>query len=257
MNPDDKKYADSLRNLLSIMNELRTKCPWDKKQTLESLRHLTIEETYELSDAVLDGDLVAIKEELGDLMLHIVFYSKIAKEQEAFDLSDVMNGVCDKLISRHPHVFGDSNITDAETVKKSWELLKLQEKNNGVLAGVPKSLPALIKAQRIQEKLNGVGFDWKDKKQVWEKIEEELDEFKQALQENNGIEAEFGDLLFSLVNYARFIEINSETALEKTNKKVIKRFNYIEYATKRDGNSLSDLTLTEMNAYWEEAKNKL
>ena len=254
MNPNDKEYADSLRNLISIMNELRTKCPWDKKQTLESLRHLTIEETYELSDAVLDGDLVAIKEELGDLMLHIVFYSKIAKEQEAFDLADVMNGVCDKLISRHPHVFGDSNITDAETVKKSWELLKLQEKNNGVLAGVPKSLPALIKAQRIQEKLNGVGFDWKDKKQVWEKIEEELDEFKQALQENNGIEAEFGDLLFSLVNYARFIEINSETALEKTNKKVIKRFNYIEYATKRDGNALSDLTLTEMNAYWEEAK---
>ena len=256
MNPDDKKYADSLRNLLSIMNELRTKCPWDKKQTLESLRHLTIEETYELSDAILTGDLTAIKEELGDLMLHIVFYSKIAIEQEAFDLADVMKGLCDKLISRHPHVFGNSSINDAETI--NWELLKLKEKNNGVLGGVPKSLPALIKAQRIQEKLSGVGFDWQNKEQVWEKITEELDEFKQALEEDNSnnIEAEFGDLLFSLVNYARFIEINSETALEKTNKKVIKRFNYIEFAAKRDGNILSDLTLAEMDSYWEEAKNK-
>ncbi len=256
MNPDDKKYADSLCNLLRIMNELRAKCPWDKNQTLESLRHLTIEETYELSDAILTGDLTAIKEELGDLMLHIVFYSKIAIEQEAFDLADVMNGLCDKLISRHPHVFSDSSVNDAETVKKNWELLKLQEKNNGVLGGVPNSLPALIKAQRIQEKLSGVGFDWQNKEQVWEKIDEELDEFKQALQSSNNIEAEFGDLLFSLVNYARFIEINSETALEKTNKKVIKRFNYIEFAAKRDGKILSDLTLVEMDAYWEEAKTK-
>ncbi|MDM8565236.1 nucleoside triphosphate pyrophosphohydrolase [Candidatus Halobeggiatoa sp. HSG11] len=257
MNPTDKKYAESLQNLLSIMNELRAKCPWDKKQTLESLRHLTIEETYELSDAILDKDLPAIKEELGDLMLHIVFYSKIAVEMEAFDIADVMNSLCDKLINRHPHVFDNSYVANAEEVKKNWELLKLKENDKGVLAGVPKSLPALIKAQRIQEKLNGVGFDWQYKEQVWEKVEEELMEFKQAVQDNNlhNIEDEFGDLLFSLVNYARFITINPETVLEKTNKKVMKRFNYIEFAAKRDDKALQDLTLAEMDAYWDEAKN--
>ncbi len=175
MNPNDKKYTESFQNLLSIMNELRAKCPWDKKQTLESLRHLTIEETYELSDAILDGDLTAIKEELGDLMLHIVFYSKITAEQEYFDIADVIASLCDKLVSRHPHVFGDSNVViDEEEVKKNWELLKLKEKDTGVLAGVPRSLPALIKAQRIQEKLSGVGFDWKYKEEVWEKVAEEM-----------------------------------------------------------------------------------
>jgi len=245
--------AESFENLLGIMNELRAKCPWDKKQTLESLRHLTIEETYELTDAILDGDLTAIKEELGDLMLHIVFYSKIAAEQEAFDIADVINELCDKLIYRHPHVFGDSNVVDAEEVKKNWEVLKL--KDTGVLAGVPKSLPALIKAQRIQEKLSGIGFDWQYKEQVWEKVEEEMEEFKQSLQDNNSqnMEAEFGNLLFSLVNYSRFMAINPETALEKANKKIIKRFNYIEFAVKRDNKLLPNLTLAEMNAYWEEA----
>ena len=258
MNPNDEKYTEALRRLLGIMNELRAKCPWDRKQTLESLRHLTIEETYELSDAILENDLDAVKTELGDIMLHIVFYSKIGAEKQAFDIADVMNSLCDKLVARHPHVFGDVTVKDEAEVKRNWELLKLQEKggNQSVLAGVPKSLPALIKAMRIQEKVSGVGFDWQYKEDVWEKVTEEIAELKECLENDNMEEAEgeFGDLLFSLVNYARFIDINPENALEKTNKKVIKRFNYIEAAAQRDGKLLQELTLAEMDAYWDEAK---
>ena len=258
MNPNNEKYTQALQRLLNIMNELREKCPWDKKQTLESLRHLTIEETYELSDAILANDLEEIKTELGDLMLHIVFYSKIGAEKQAFDIGDVMNSVCEKLISRHPHVFGDVTVENEAEVKRNWEQLKLKEKggNKSVLAGVPKSLPALIKALRIQEKTHRLGFDWQYKEQVWEKVEEELREFKQESNKNNqqAVEAEFGDILFSLVNYARFIDINPETALEKTNQKFIKRFNYIETAAKRDNKKLQELSLAEMDDYWEEAK---
>jgi len=266
MNPSDDKYAKALHRLLGIMNELREKCPWDKKQTLESLRHLTIEETYELSDAILEGDLEAIKKELGDLMLHIVFYSKIGAEKKAFDIADVMNSLCEKLVGRHPHVFGDATVKDEVEVKRNWELLKLKEKggNQTVLAGVPKSLPALIKASRIQEKVSNVGFDWQYKEDVWKKVEEEVAEFKACFEQEDAefkacfereeAESEFGDLLFSLVNYARFIDINPENALEKTNKKVIKRFNYIEAAIQRDGKQLHESTLEEMDAYWDEAK---
>ncbi len=258
MNPNNEKYSQALQRLLNIMNELRTKCPWDQKQTLESLRYLTIEETYELSDAILEGDLDAIKEELGDLMLHIVFYSKIGSEQKAFDIADVMNGLCDKLVVRHPHVFGDVKVTDAAEVKRNWELIKLKKKtvNQSVLAGVPKSLPALVKALRIQEKASSVGFDWQYTEEVWEKVEEEITEFKEQLADNNveKTEEEFGDLLFSLVNYARFININPENALAKTNNKVIKRFKYIEASAQRDGKLITDLTLAEMDAYWDEAK---
>jgi MazG family protein len=266
MNPSDDKYAKALHRLLGVMNELREKCPWDRKQTLESLRHLTIEETYELSDAVLEGDLEAIKKELGDLMLHIVFYSKIGAEKKAFDIADVMNSLCEKLVARHPHVFGDVTVKDEMEVKRNWELLKLKEKggNQSVLAGVPKSLPALIKASRIQEKVSNVGFDWRYKKDVWKKVEEEIAEFKACFEQENAelkagfereeAESEFGDLLFSLVNYARFIDVNPENALEKTNQKVIKRFNYIEAAIQRDGKQLHESTLEEMDAYWDEAK---
>jgi len=260
MNPNNEKYTQALQRLLGIMNELREKCPWDKKQTLESLRHLTIEETYELSDAILANDLEEIKKELGDLMLHIVFYSKIGAEKQAFDIGDVMNNVCEKLITRHPHVFGDVKVENDAEVKRNWEQLKLKEKggNKSVLAGVPKSLPALIKALRIQEKAHNIGFDWQEKEQVWEKVEEEITEFKNEI--NNGnketAQAEFGDILFSLVNYARFIDINPETALEKTNRKFIKRFNYIETAAKRDNKKLQELSLAEMDVYWEESKKK-
>ena len=260
MNSDNDKYTQALHRLLNIMNELRDKCPWDKKQTLESLRHLTIEETYELSDAILKGDLEEIKKELGDLMLHVVFYSKIGSETKAFDLADVMNSLCDKLMTRHPHVFGEIAVEDESEVKRNWEQIKLKEKggNRSVLAGVPKSLPALIKALRIQEKVHGVGFDWQDKEEVWEKVEEEITEFKACFKNNQMdremAESEFGDILFSLVNYARFVEINPENALEKTNQKVIKRFNYMETAIKQDGKNLHDLTLTEMDVYWNKAK---
>jgi XTP/dITP diphosphohydrolase len=259
MNPNNEKYTQALQRLLGIMNELREKCPWDKKQTLESLRHLTIEETYELSDAILANDLEEIKKELGDLMLHIVFYSKIGAEKQAFDIGDVMNNVCEKLITRHPHVFGDVTVENEAEVKRNWEQLKLKEKggNKSVLAGVPKSLPALIKALRIQDKAHNIGFDWQDKEQVWEKVEEEITEFKKEINNNNNnkaAEAEFGDILFSLVNYARFININPETALEKTNLKFIKRFNYIETAAKRDNKKLQELSLVELDVYWEEAK---
>lgn len=248
----------AFERLLSIMDELREKCPWDRKQTIESLRHLTIEETYELSDAILDHNYEEIKKELGDLMLHIVFYARIASESNKFNIADVLNSICDKLIARHPHIYGDVKVNNEEEVKTNWEKLKLKEGNKSVLSGVPHSLPALIKAWRIQEKARGVGFDWENKQQVWDKVMEELHEFKaEAEKENNknNIEDEFGDLLFSLVNYARFIGINPEDALEKTNKKFIKRFTYLEEESKKDGKNLSEMTLEEMDVYWNKAKN--
>lgn len=252
--------------LLTIMDELREQCPWDKKQTLESLRHLTIEETYELSDAILDNDLPEIKKELGDVMLHLVFYAKIASENNPetsvhFDIADVLHAVCEKLISRHPHIYGDAKADTEEQVKQNWEKLKLKEGNKSVLSGVPASLPALVKAMRIQEKARGAGFDWDEKQQVWEKVEEELQEFKdtfdiekQDVIDQQEAEGEFGDLLFSLVNYSRFVDINPETALERTNKKFIRRFQYMEQTSKADGKVLTDMTLTEMDEYWNQAK---
>ncbi|MNJ93042.1 Nucleoside triphosphate pyrophosphohydrolase [compost metagenome] len=247
--------------LLNVLDTLRTQCPWDKKQTMETLRHLTIEETYELSDAILDGDMQEIKKELGDVMMHLVFYAKIGDEQNQFNITDVLNGVCDKLISRHPHIYGDIEVENEEQVKQNWEKLKLKEGNKSVLGGVPTSLPALVKASRIQEKVRGVGFDWEEKQQVWEKVEEELQEFKDEFNIADGktidvekAEGEFGDLLFSLVNYARFIDINPENALEKTNKKFIKRFQYLEEKAKESGKALQDMTLAEMDVYWNEAK---
>ena len=247
--------------LLNVLDTLRTQCPWDKKQTMETLRHLTIEETYELSDAILEGDMQEIKKELGDVMMHLVFYARIGSEQNEFNITDVLNGVCDKLISRHPHIYGDVEADTEEQVKQNWEKLKLKEGNKSVLAGVPTSLPALVKASRIQEKARGVGFDWEEKQQVWEKVEEELQEFKDEFNIADGkeinvekAEGEFGDLLFSLVNYARFIDINPENALEKTNKKFIKRFQYLEEKAKESGKALQDMTLAEMDVYWNEAK---
>jgi MazG family protein len=247
--------------LLTIMDELRENCPWDKKQTLESLRHLTIEETYELSDAILEGDLTEVKKELGDLMLHLVFYSRIGSEQKAFDVADVLNSICDKLIERHPHVYSDVVANDEETVKTNWEKIKLKTGNKSVLEGVPKSLPALVKAIRIQDKARGVGFDWEKKEQVWEKVEEEMQEFKKEFNAVNNeqinkeqVMAEFGDLLFSLVNYARFINLDPEEALERTNKKFIKRFQYLETESAKDGKKIGDMTLSEMDVYWNKAK---
>jgi MazG family protein len=247
--------------LLTVMDELRENCPWDKKQTLESLRHLTIEETYELSDSILEGELQEVKKELGDLMLHNVFYARIASEMKAFDMADVLNSICEKLIERHPHVYGDVKADDEETVKSNWEKIKLKTGNKSVLEGVPKSLPALVKAIRIQDKARGVGFDWERKEQVWEKVEEEMQEFKEefnvASNENINKEkvmAEFGDLLFSLVNYARFIDIDPEEALERTNKKFIKRFQYLEIESAKDGKQIGEMTLAEMDEYWEKAK---
>lgn len=248
--------------LLTIMNELREKCPWDKKQTTESLRHLTIEETFELSDAILEGNPEEVKKELGDLLLHLVFYAKIGSEEGNFDVTSLIDTLCEKLIRRHPHIYGDTIAENEEAVKQNWEKIKLTEKGNAsVLGGVPKSLPALIKAMRIQEKARGVGFDWEKKHQVWEKVEEEMREFKEEFnpQDETPINqekasAEFGDLLFSLINYARFIDINPEEALEKTNKKFIKRFQYLEKAAKENGKSLSEMSLTEMDVYWNEAK---
>ncbi len=248
--------------LLTVMDELRENCPWDKKQTLESLRHLTIEETYELSDAILEGDLQEIKKELGDLMLHLVFYSRIASEVKAFDVADVLNAICDKLIQRHPHVYGDVVADDEEAVKANWEKIKLRHGNKSVLEGVPKTLPALVKAIRIQDKARGVGFDWERKEQVWEKVEEEMQEFKKEFNAEGGpgginrekAMAEFGDLLFSLVNYARFIDIDPEEALERTNKKFIKRFQYLEQESARDGKKIGEMSLTEMDVYWNRAK---
>ena len=247
---------EAFERLLNIMDDLRAQCPWDRKQTFESLRHLTLEETYELADAILDRDLTEIKKELGDLLLHIVFYAKLGSEESAFDIADVANEICDKLIHRHPHIYGTISVKNENEVKKNWESLKLKEGKQSVLEGVPKSLPALIKAQRMQEKAAGVGFDWKEKKEVIEKLNEELEELDQALEAQNksAIEEEFGDVLFSLINYARFININPETALERTNKKFIKRFQYIEDKAKASKRSIADLNLDEMEALWQEAK---
>jgi len=243
--------------LLTVMDELRAGCPWDRKQTLESLRYLTIEETYELSDAILEKDMDEIKKELGDLMLHLVFYSKIASEQQAFTITDVLNGICEKLIHRHPHIYGDVMAKDAETVKNNWEKIKLKEgERKTVLGGVPASLPAMVKAYRIQEKARGVGFDWDHVGQVWDKVQEELTELQ--YEKLNGspekIEDEFGDLLFALINYARFIDVNPEDALERTNKKFIRRFNYIEQKVKETGKSMHDMSLAELDVFWNEAK---
>lgn len=262
--PDPKRAQklNAFDRLLTIMDELRENCPWDKKQTMGTLRHLTIEETYELGDAILENDLDEVKKELGDLMLHMVFYSRIGSEKGAFDVADVLNEVCDKLIRRHPHIYGDTKAEDEQAVKENWEKIKLKEKGNkSVLGGVPGSLPAMVKAMRIQEKARGAGFDWEKKEQVWEKVEEEMNEFKAEfnIDDNSQIDrekaqSEFGDLLFSLINYSRFIDINPEEVLERTNKKFIKRFNYLESQSKKDGKSLSEMTLDEMDKYWNEAK---
>lgn len=251
-----EKQLKAFDRLLTIMDELREQCPWDKKQTLQTLRHLTIEETYELGDAILDNDLQEVKKELGDLLLHIVFYAKIGSETNDFDIADVANSICDKLIDRHPHIYGDVEVANEEEVKQNWEKLKLKEGKSSVLEGVPKSLPALVKASRIQDKVAGVGFDWEAPNQVWEKVEEELSEFKAEVANANQerIESEFGDVLFSMINYARFLKINPENALERTNKKFTKRFQYLEQKAKEIGKPLSEMTLSEMDVYWEEAK---
>ncbi|PKP14130.1 MAG: nucleoside triphosphate pyrophosphohydrolase [Bacteroidetes bacterium HGW-Bacteroidetes-3] len=242
--------------LLDIMDELRLKCPWDKKQTFESLRHLTIEETYELGDAILDNDLPEIKKELGDLLLHLVFYAKIGSETNDFDIADVANSISEKLIHRHPHIYGDVVVKDDEEVKQNWEKLKLKEGKTSVLEGVPKALPAMVKASRIQEKVAGVGFDWEKPAQVWEKVQEELNELNAELVKGNTdkIESEFGDVLFSLVNYARFIKVNPENALERTNKKFIGRFQFLESEASKLNKSLHDMSLAEMDVFWNEAK---
>jgi len=252
--------ATSFERLLQIMDDLRTNCPWDMKQTIPSLRHLTIEETYELADAILEGDMQEIKKELGDIMLHLVFYARIASETNAFTITDVLNSICDKLINRHPHIYSDVEVQNEGDVKRNWEKLKLKEGNKSVLGGVPASLPALVKASRIQEKARGIGFDWEHKSQVWEKVEEEMQEFRAEFSaehetiDHERAENEFGDLLFSLINYARFININPEDALEKTNRKFIKRFQYLEKKASENGKSLEDMTLAEMDVFWNEAK---
>jgi MazG family protein len=247
-----QQKLDSFARLLNIMDELREKCPWDKKQTMESLRNLTIEETYELADAILDKDLKGIKEEIGDVMLHLIFYAKIGDEKQSFDVADALNAVCEKLISRHPHIYGDVLVKDEEEVKANWEKLKLKEGKKSVLEGVPKSLPAMVKAYRMQEKTAMVGFEWENKEQVWEKVQEEIEELKEAeLLSHEEKEEEFGDVLFSLINYARFIKVDPETALEKVNIKFKRRFEYIEAHAPKD---LNDMTLSEMDALWNEAK---
>ncbi len=255
----EKKLA-AFKRLLSIMDDLRVQCPWDRKQTMESLRHLTIEEVYELSEAILSNNMDEIKKELGDLILHIVFYAKIADETKDFDITDVLNFISDKLVYRHPHIYGDVDANDAETVKANWEKLKLKEKGRkSVLEGVPTSLPALVKAYRIQDKAKGVGFDWEKPEQVWEKVQEEVAEFgEEAQKENNKakMEEEYGDLLFALVNYGRFLKLNPEDALEKTNRKFINRFQYIEQAAQKAQKSIADMSLAEMDVFWEEAKAK-
>lgn len=254
MNSLEQK-KDAFARLLTIMDELREKCPWDKKQTLESLRHLTIEETYELGDAILSNDLQELKGEIGDLMLHMVFYAKIGSEQQAFDIADVLNAVCDKLVHRHPHIYGDVTANTEEEVKANWEKLKLKEGKKSVLEGVPKGLPALVKASRIQEKVRGVGFDWDNKEQVFEKVREELDELKVEIDtKSDKIEDEFGDVLFSLINYARFVGVNPENALEKTNSKFIKRFQLMERFLEKDGKTFEGMNLAQMDEYWDKAK---
>jgi MazG family protein len=249
-----QKKLDAFARLLTIMDDLREKCPWDRKQTFQSLRNLTIEETYELADAILEEDLPEIKEEIGDIMLHMVFYAKIAEEKSAFDIADAMQAVCDKLIARHPHIYGDVKVNDEEDVKRNWEQLKLKEGKKSVLQGVPKSLPAMVKAFRMQEKTGQVGFEWEHSEQVWEKVEEEMAEFKEAMELNlprEKQEEEFGDVLFSMINYARFQGIDPETALERVNLKFKKRFEYIEANAPRE---LREMSLEEMDALWDESK---
>ena len=251
-----EKKIKAFTRLLRIMDELREKCPWDKKQTMDSLRYLTIEELYELSDAILDKNMKEIKKELGDLLMHIVFYSRIASETNDFDISDVMNSVCEKLIYRHPHIYGDVKVSDEIEVKKNWEKLKIKEGKKSVLEGVPKSLPAIVKSFRIQEKVIGIGFDWDNKNQVWDKVLEELEELKIEVErgDKNRIESEFGDVLFALTNYSRFIDVNPEDALERTNKRFIKRFQIMENEIKERGLDLSAMSLSQMDVYWDKAK---
>lgn len=242
--------------LLQIMDDLREKCPWDRKQTLQSLRQLTIEELYELADAITEEDYKGIKEELGDLMLHIVFYAKIGSEQQQFTITDVINGVCDKLVARHPHIYGDVKVADAEEVKQNWEKLKLKEGKKSVLSGVPLALPALVKAMRLQEKAKQVGFEWENREQVWDKVEEEMGELREAVEKGSQdeTEAEFGDLLFSLVNYSRFLKTDAENALERTNKKFIRRFQLMEEMAAQNGRRLDEMSLTEMDGLWNQIK---
>ena len=251
-----KDQLAAVDRLLTIMDELREQCPWDRKQTFESLRHLTIEETYELGDAILDRNLEEIKNELGDLLLHIAFYAKLGSEEKAFDMADIAHSISEKLIRRHPHIYGDVKVENEEEVKKNWEALKLKEGKKSVLSGVPKGLPALVKAQRIQDKVAGVGFEWEEPHQVWEKVQEELAELNAEIEKGDtaAIEAEFGDLLFSMINYARFLNINPDTALERTNQKFSKRFAYLEAKANAMEKSLQDMTLAEMDVFWEEAK---
>jgi len=251
-----KNKAKAFLRLVEIMDRLREECPWDKKQTIDSLRYLTIEEMYELSDAILDKNMDEIKKELGDLMLHIVFYSRIASEKKHFDITDVLDSISDKLIHRHPHIYGDVVANDVRQVKENWEKLKLKEGKKSVLEGVPKSLPAIVKAYRIQEKVRGIGFDWENKNQVWDKVQEEIKEFQNEEKRNNAekMEEEFGDVLFSLVNYSRFVNVNPEDALEKTNKKFIRRFQFMEQKIKEDGLDLSKLSFEQMNNFWDMAK---
>ena len=246
----------AFERLLNIMDDLREKCPWDKKQTLESLRHLTIEETYELGDAIIANDLEELKGEIGDLMLHMVFYAKIADEKGAFDIKDVLEAICDKLVHRHPHIYGDVEVSSEEEVKANWEKLKLKEGKKSVLEGVPKSLPALVKATRIQDKVKGIGFEWDNQEQVWDKVQEELAEFKDEVDANDKdkMEEEFGDVLFSMINYARWIGVNPEDALARTNRKFINRFQWMEEETAKDGKSISEMNLAEMDEYWERSK---
>ena len=253
---DKTVQLKAFERLLIIMDELREQCPWDKKQTLESLRHLTIEEVYELGDAILDNDPQEVKKELGDVLLHIVFYAKIGSETDDFDIADVCHSICDKLVDRHPHIYGDVIVENEEDVKRNWEQLKLKEGKKSVLEGVPKSLPAMVKANRIQDKVAGVGFDWEQPEQVFEKVEEELNELNSEIAkgDKDAIESEFGDVLFSMINYARFLKVNPENALERTNKKFIKRFQYLESKAKDLNKSLKDMTLSEMDVFWEEAK---
>jgi len=251
-----KKELVAFDRILYILDELREKCPWDRKQTMESLRNLTVEETYELAEAIIERDMPEIKKELGDLLMHIVFYAKIAEEKDEFTITDVINSVCEKLISRHPHVFSDTKVKDHKEVEKNWEQIKMTEGYKSILSGVPDSLPALVKSNRIQQKVKGVGFDWDEKEQIWDKIHEEFKELQEEVRDNNyeKTEAEFGDLLFSIINAARLYDIDPENALEKTNKKFIKRFKYLEKETLSKGQSLKDMNLDEMNAIWEEAK---
>lgn len=257
MQPITNPKLVAFDRLLTIMDELREKCPWDKKQTMQSLRKLTIEEMYELADAIIENDYTEIKNELGDIMLHLVFYAKIASETNQFDITDVLNSVCEKLIHRHPHIYGDVKVENEEDVKKNWEQLKLQEGKKSVLEGVPPSLPSMVKANRIQEKVKAVGFDWENSDQVWEKVKEEMDELHEEVinqSSKDKIEGELGDLLFSVINYARFLDIDPETALEKTNKKFIKRFKYIENEVSKIGKQLKDMSLAEMDVFWNNAK---